>query len=136
EDHFESLERQQKAVRLGMWIFLASETLLFAGLFVLYASYRAQHLLVFEEGVHHNKTMWGSLMTVTLLVSSFLVAWSVHALRDDAPRRAAWLVTGTIALGGGFLGMKLYEWLDHVHHGIVPGGGTEFFEERAVEGMT
>jgi len=31
--HFSSLERQNEAMRLGMWLFLATEILLFAGLF-------------------------------------------------------------------------------------------------------
>ena len=40
--HFESLEQQNEAVRLGMWLFLATEILLFAGLFTAYAYYRFQ----------------------------------------------------------------------------------------------
>ena len=40
ERHFESMEQQAHAARLGMWVFLASEVLLFAGLFALYVTYR------------------------------------------------------------------------------------------------
>lgn len=135
EDHFESLERQAEAARLGMWIFIASEILLFAGLFALYAMYRHQHLLAFEEAVHHNKTAWGTAMTAVLLVSSFLVAWAVHSAREDRSRAAGWLVSGTIFLGLGFIGMKFHEYASHIRHGILPGGGTHWFETHPMEGL-
>jgi heme/copper-type cytochrome/quinol oxidase subunit 3 len=38
--HFESLEKQGHAHRLGMWLFLASEILLFTALFAAYGVYR------------------------------------------------------------------------------------------------
>ena len=36
--HFESLGKQTQAQRLGMWLFLATELLLFTALFAAYAS--------------------------------------------------------------------------------------------------
>ena len=38
--HFPSLEKQAHAARLGMWLFLATEMLLFTVLFAAYALYR------------------------------------------------------------------------------------------------
>lgn len=135
EDHFESLERQRAAARLGMWVFLASETLLFAGLFALYATQRHRYLLAFEEGIGHNETTAASIMTMILLISSFLVAWAVHAVRDDRARVAGWLVSGTALLGLVFLAMKGWEYSVHIRDGMVPGGGTHFFEEHGIEGL-
>ncbi len=103
--------------------------------FALYAAGRAEHLIAFEEGIHHNKTLYGSIMTLVLLLSSFLVAWSVHSLRDDRARVAAWLVSATAALGVLFLCLKLYEYQAHVHEGMVPGGGTHFFEKYPHDGL-
>src|SRR5437773_2759924 len=39
--HFDSMETQHNAAKLGMWLFLATEILLFAGLFVAYSIFRA-----------------------------------------------------------------------------------------------
>ena len=135
EDHFESLDRQKAAARLGMWVFLSSETLLFAGLFGLYASQRHDYLLAFEEGIKHNKTIAASIMTIILLVSSFFVAWAVHSLRDDRARVAGFLVSATALLGLVFLSMKGWEYSVHIRDGMVPGGGTHFFEEHGIEGL-
>ena len=45
EAHFASLENQAHAARLGMWVFLGTEVLLFSGLFGLYVGYRVERLL-------------------------------------------------------------------------------------------
>src|SRR5262249_18373328 len=39
-EQYDSLERQHATAKLGMWVFLGSEALLFAGLIALYAAYR------------------------------------------------------------------------------------------------
>ncbi len=53
-EHFEDLEKQAHAARLGMWVFLASELLFFAGLFALYAAYRVGAPARLRLGVEHN----------------------------------------------------------------------------------
>ena len=45
---YDSLERQHATARLGMWIFLGSEALLFAGLLALYAAYRFAYPAEFD----------------------------------------------------------------------------------------
>ena len=77
---FDSYEQQVHAAHLGMWVFLASEALLFAGFFALYAGYRAAHPGAFGAGVEHNTRLLGAVNTVVLLTSSYAVASSVQAL--------------------------------------------------------
>ena len=48
--HFPNLRQQEHAARLGMWLFLATEILLFGGLFTAYSVYRFLYPLAFEEG--------------------------------------------------------------------------------------
>src|SRR5262249_30179666 len=107
-EHFDSLERQEHASRLGMWIFLASEALLFAGLFTLYAAYRAHDPMGFHvEEEHHATKILGSINTGVLLISSTCVAFSVHALRENRRRRVVLLpILATILLGLVFLAIK------------------------------
>jgi cytochrome c oxidase subunit 3 len=125
--HFEDRTKQAHAARLGVWVFLASELLFFAGLFVLYGAYRSEHSAGFGQGVAHNTLTLGSINTCVLLVSSYTVALAVHRLREGQLRACAALIASTVALGGGFLVIKGFEYAHHFAEGIYPGGTGEFF---------
>ncbi|MGA7120682.1 MAG: cytochrome c oxidase subunit 3 [Polyangiaceae bacterium] len=135
EGQFESMAQQAHAARLGMWIFLASEILLFAGLFALFVTYRTMHPGAFADGVRHNTKLLGSINTGVLLVSSYLVASSVHSVREGRLGHAKLLIMATIAMGGVFLVIKFTEYAEHFREGIYPGGKGEFFAKHAVEGL-
>src|SRR4051812_10844043 len=102
--HFSSLDRQNEAMRLGMWLFLATEILLFAGLFTGYAIYRFQFPLAFAECSRHLNIMLGTLNTVVLITSSFTVAMAIHFARTDKRRAAAICLVLTLVFALGFLG--------------------------------
>jgi cytochrome c oxidase subunit 3 len=121
EVQFETLAKQQHAVRFGMWIFLGSELLLFAGLFGLYVAYRIQYPVAFAEGVHHNALALGTINTVVLIVSSFTVAWSIHAIRRGRPKTTRWMLVVTMVLGSLFLVFKGIEYAGHFAEGVLPG---------------
>jgi cytochrome c oxidase subunit 3 len=135
EAQFETLEQQAHAAKLGMWVFLGSELLLFAGLFALFVSYRMHFPDGFREGVEHNTKVLGSINTAVLLVSSTLVASSVHALRSGRRALALVLVLVTVAMGGVFLAIKVTEYRMHFHEGIYPGGVGSFFAEHDAPGL-
>jgi cytochrome c oxidase subunit 3 len=135
EEHFESLAQQAHAARLAMWVFLASEVLLFASLFALYASYRLHFTASFTEAVHHNAKVIGSINTGVLLLSSTIVACSVHALRSGRRALAAMFVAATMSLGLVFLILKATEYRAHFHEGIYPGGAGRFFLEHPLPGL-
>ena len=118
---YDSFEAQTHAARLGMWLFLASEVLLFSGLFVLYASYRTAHPEGFSQALHHARIWLGTGMTFVLLTSSFTVALAVHAARHGRPRPAGRWIAATLVLGVGFLAIKGYEYSVHVHERALPG---------------
>jgi cytochrome c oxidase subunit III len=109
------------ALHLGMWLFLGSETLLFAGLFGLYSAYRAAYEADFAAAVGHNHALIGTANTLILIVSSFAVAWSIHALRGGRRRACIGALVAAMALGGCFLGLKLVEYSGHLAEGIAPG---------------
>jgi cytochrome c oxidase subunit III len=124
---FEDLEKQAHAAALGMWVFVASELLFFAGFFVLYAAYRVEHARGFDVGVETNTLVYGSVNTAVLLVSSYTVALAVHELRRGAARAAARLTALTVLFGACFLAIKSAEYAHHFHEGIYPGGVGDFF---------
>ena len=127
-EHFQDLERQRHAVRLGMWIFLSSETLLFAGLFGLLAGYRAMYAADFLAASHHNNVAIGTANTFILITSSFSVAWALHSVQHGARRMGALCLALTVVLGATFLGLKMVEYADHFRHGIYPGSYYSFEE--------
>lgn len=134
-DHFSDLEQQEVAARVGLWIFLASEVLLFAGLFMLYGAFRMEHAHAFHEGIEHATKTLGSINTGVLLVSSGFVAYAVHALRTGHRGRAMLCTVVTIVLALVFLVIKIVEYAEHWHEGIGPGGRGHFFAEHPDPGL-
>jgi cytochrome c oxidase subunit 3 len=135
EEQFESLAQQVHAAHLGMWIFLGSETLLFAALFGLYASYRAMYPDVVAFGVGHNAQLLGSLNTVVLLTSSFTVAASTRTLALGRRGVTLALLATTIALALTFLVVKAFEYGQHYQEGIYVDGTGPFFAEHPLRGL-
>lgn len=128
EEVYADRHSREKALHLGMWVFLGSETLLFAGLFGLYAAYRSAYGDDFAAGIAHNNEIIGSINTLVLITSSFFVAWSIHALRHGRAKTTVRALIGAMALGGVFLVLKTIEYSDHFQHGIAPGPHYTFAE--------
>jgi cytochrome c oxidase subunit 3 len=105
-----------------MWVFLASEVLLFGALFTLYAAYRCKWTHAFMEGVRENDAVLGTSNTVLLLFGSFLVVLAVRELRLGRTRAPVALLGATVLVGFGFLAIKLTEYGEHFARGIFPGG--------------
>ncbi len=119
--HFDDLEQQETSARLGMWLFLCTEVLLFGGIFMGYAVYRAIYPEAWVEGSHHNDVVWGTINTAVLLVSSLTMALAVHAAEEEKWKLTTYFLLGTIALGALFLGIKFYEYYVHYAEGYAPG---------------
>jgi cytochrome c oxidase subunit 3 len=126
--HFSSLARQNEAMRLGMWLFLATEILLFAGLFTGYAVYRFEFPLAFAEASRHLNLTAGTVNTVVLITSSFTVALAIHFARTDRRQAAAVCLVLTILMALAFLGIKAIEYTEHFHERALPGKFYAFKE--------
>jgi cytochrome c oxidase subunit III len=111
-------------IRIGMWLFLYSEIILFGGLFVLYAAYLHQYPKNFAESGKDLNRIIGSINTTILLVSSFTVAASITAVRRRAKKLALFLIAFSILCGALFLTIKYFEWGDHIRHDIFPNSQT------------
>lgn len=122
-DWFEDLEVQAHAAHLGMWIFLGSESLIFAGVFALYTGYRSADTVAFRQATQHTDLALGTLMTVVLLTASLLAALATVGIRAGRRRGTALLLAGTSLLGCTFIGLKLLEYSHHIRDGVLPTGG-------------
>ena len=119
--HFDTPKQQFAAGKLGMWLFLLTEILLFGGFFCAYAVYRANHPAMFQDAHHFLDRNLGALNTCILIFSSLTMALGVYCAQTG--RRAALVVALTITLlcGCGFMGVKYVEYSRKWQHGMVPG---------------
>jgi cytochrome c oxidase subunit 3 len=104
-----------------MWIFLATEILLFGGLFCIYAVFRANHPRIFAVGHEHLSTLWGAVNTVILLCSSFTMATGVWAAEHSRKRLLPVMLVLTLLGGLGFLSIKYVEYRDKWRQGLLWG---------------
>jgi cytochrome c oxidase subunit 3 len=107
--------------KLGMWLFLFTEILLFGGLFLLYSVYLRRYPHEFATGGKQLNWILGTTNTVILLTSSLFAAMSVTAIQRGELRRAVGLIGGTILCAAGFMVIKYFEWSAKIGHGIYPG---------------
>jgi len=123
--HYGSYRAQFEAGKLGMWIFLLTEVLLFGGLFCAYAVYRANHPEIFFVGAKFLDTYLGATNTCVLLLSSLTMAWGVRCAQTNRPRGLVVCLTVTLLCGGLFMGIKYVEYRHKWHDGLLWAGWFE-----------
>jgi cytochrome c oxidase subunit 3 len=116
-----AVHKDYVGAKLGMWLFLFTELLLFGGLFLLYAVYLRRYPQEFAVGGKQLDWVMGAANTVILLTSSLCAAMAVSAVQLDERRRAVGLIGGTILCAAGFMLIKYFEWSAKIGHGIYPG---------------
>ena len=117
--HFDTPRQQFEAGKLGMWIFLVTEILLFSGLFCAYVVYRANHPEIFIYAHQFLDKNLGALNTAVLIFSSLTMAWAVRAAQLEQHRALVTLLSITLACGFIFLGVKAVEYQHKWHDGLL-----------------
>jgi cytochrome c oxidase subunit 3 len=107
--------------KLGMWIFLFTEMLLFSGLFLLYSAYRSRYSGEFHIAAGNMDKLIGTLNTVILLTSSLSMVYAIRSIRLGKKTMSLVFQLMTVALGLVFLVNKYIEWSTKFRHGIYPG---------------
>lgn len=126
--HFNDIETQNYAVRLGMWLFLGTEVLLFGGLFLGYTVYRWLYHPTFHAASRELNLLLGGVNTVVLITSSFTAAWAYHAVKHNNVKLGIRLLVLTILCACGFLIIKYFEYAHKFHEGQLPGQWYRFHE--------
>ncbi len=128
--YFDTQSQQYESHKLGMWIFLVTEVLMFGGLFCAYAIYRAKHPEIFLFADTLLDKNLGALNTVVLLFSSFTMAWAVRAAMLGQRKLLIGLLATTLLCAFGFLGVKSIEYTDKWKHGIYWGQNFDYEQVR------
>ena len=115
-DHFDPA-----ASKLGMWLFIFTEILLFGGLFIVYSVYRYRHPVEFHLAAEELNVTMGFINTVILLISSMTVAMAITSLQLGKKKATLIFIGITLILALVFLINKYFEWGAKIHHDIYPG---------------
>lgn len=119
--HFDTLEQQAAAGKLGMWLFLATEILMFSGLFLAYFITRMFYPeMVLEAHEYLSKTA-GGINTVVLITSSFTMALGVRAAQVGDQKALIRNLLLTIGFACVFMVVKYFEYSAKFEHGMLPG---------------
>lgn len=108
--------------RLGIWWFLASETVIFGGLIVTYILFHLRHPEWGEEA-RHTITAAGALNTFVLLTSSLTMVLAHAAIGRGKRHHADLYLSATRILGGVFLIVKAFEYGREITEGRTPVSG-------------
>ena len=120
--HHMDAKTAYQAAKFGMWLFLATEILLFAGLFVAFAIFHWRFPNEFHAGSTQLAVKWGLINTIVLLASSWTAALAVSAAQKGDNKKVVRLLSITLAAGFVFLIIKTIEYYGKWQHGLFPGG--------------
>jgi cytochrome c oxidase subunit 3 len=109
------------AAKIGMWLFLFTEVLLFGTLFIVYAVYLFQFKWQFHAGSGELNKPIGAVNTLILLTSSLTMALSIAALQRSKKALSIRMMVLTLACALAFLMIKSFEWGAKFEHHIYPG---------------
>jgi cytochrome c oxidase subunit 3 len=112
--------QQAAADRMGMFIFLATEVMLFGGILAVALADRIRHPEAVIAASSRLDLWLGAVNTVVLLTSSLAMAIAVAATRHHRRKAALAALLATVALGLAFLGLKAVEYGQDYAKGLLP----------------
>lgn len=127
-EHTDAVDGREDPGKLGLWLFILSEVLLFGGLFAAYVMTRWGSDVcrlgapAWPEGSAHTTMRLAALNTVILITSSYTVVRALLAAKRGQESSFRLNMGATVALAAGFLVVKGFEYSIKVHHGFTPGG--------------
>jgi cytochrome c oxidase subunit 3 len=119
--HFENAEHEYDTGKQGVWLFLATEVLMFGGLFVGYLYFHHLYPDIFKIGSKFTDWRMGAANTVVLLTSSLTMALGIYYTQQGKLSAAFNNLLVTVLCGAGFMGIKYFEYSHKIHLGLKPG---------------
>jgi len=115
------VHRDDIGTRMGMWLFLFTELILFGGMFFLYSVYRFMHAEAFHIAAKELNTLVGTFNTIILLTSSLTMALSIIAIQKDKKNLSIFFQLLTILLALGFMLINILNGQPSLNMVYIPG---------------
>ncbi len=126
QHHFTDSEQQRESAKLGMWVFLLTEVLLFGGLFVAYGVFRAWYPEMFYNAHKQLDVLLGSVNTIVLITSSVTMALAIRFIQVDKRKLTIAFLLLTLLFALTFLVIKYFEYSHKIELGQLPGNMYSF----------
>jgi cytochrome c oxidase subunit 3 len=81
-----------------------------------------------KAGSHHQNWMIGAGTTIVLIGSSLTMALAVWGAQQAKRKFTTLMLVLTLILGGIFVGVKGYEYAEHIHEGLFPGSAFTYVQ--------
>ncbi len=118
--------------RLGMWLLIAGEFVIFGGLMVAYLLYRIRYE-EWAEMASHTNVVLGATNTFVLLTSSYFVVKAHQAAQHKDSKKITIYISLTILCALIFLIVKITEYSQKLHHGFTFSGKELAASGKAIE---
>lgn len=113
--------KDHEGAKIGMWLFIFTELLLFGGLFIIYAVFRYRNPEAFRLSGEELDVTMGIINTVILLISSMTMAMAVSAIQKRQKGLTLALIGITMLIAVVFMVNKYFEWGAKIDYGFYPG---------------
>lgn len=118
--HFAEPEQQLEAAKMGMWIFLLTEILLFGGIFCTYVIYRGLNVEMFHSAHQLLSVPLGAINTFILMASTIAMTFAIRAMQLGNRQHTLMLLVFTLLCAAVFLGIKYVEYAHKFHLACCP----------------
>jgi cytochrome c oxidase subunit 3 len=108
--------------KLGMWLFIISDSLTFSALLLSYSYLRLANHDWPRPFPFSPSIIFSTVMTVVLLASSLTMVFGVAAAARGNRGAAVKWILATMFFGAAFIGLHLREWLHLIEEGLRPFG--------------
>ena len=109
--------------KIGIWLFLASEVMLFGALFASYVLLRTG-ATTWPRGASILNVPMATFNTIVLITSSVTMVMAWASLARNQFGRFRLYMGATVLLGGVFLVVKYFEYTTKFHHELFPKTNT------------
>jgi len=104
--------------KLGFWLFMLTEVMMFGGMFLALSYYNVLHTEDFIIASSHLNRLLGGINTVILLISALTMGLGLLKMRAGDIKGSKLMIYATILLALIFLMIKGVEWREEYEHGI------------------
>jgi cytochrome c oxidase subunit 3 len=127
--HFDTPTQEFQSAKLGFWLFLATEILLFGGMFAAYFFFHQAYPETFHQGGKQLSWELGAINTTVLLLSSWTMAMGVRCAQTSQKNKLL-VYCGLTVLGAViFMVIKTIEYMAKYEHGFLPVFGGMGYDE-------